>query len=416
MEKCFYFAQLTDVHIGTNPNPAGAELNLQWALSELDCYKEQISALLFTGDCVCNGSRNELLRFKELADTSKIPWYALPANHDLWGEPDDSAWQEIIGAMRHSVDVEDFKFILYNDIRRNKEGKWSNIFSDSDYAWLENELASAGTRRTVVCIHNPPSSDSHHYSRWSKEDGARLLSLLAKYHTVALISGDYHANDEWESSGVKIINSGALAGFFWTGQGNFPIKPGYRIFAYEDGVLRNFWREGSYWPLPPTPEENQLYCGELPLYATMQRAGQWWSVPHYERIQISLTNFGGVGTGGPRPVVRPMYIFDKTTISAQVFSQHLEIASVNWSVFNNEWHPMERVWNGIWSEYQADFDPSSWRNGEYLCKVQAIGADGSKYYDTIPVIICGPRNAPRVDAPVFAAPTQVFHTMRTPYD
>ena len=159
-----------------------------------------------------------------------------------------------------------------------------------------------------------------------------------------------------------------------------------------------------------------MYCGELPLYATMQRSGKWWSIPHYERVQISLTHFGKADTGGPRPIVRPMYVFDKTTISAQSFSQHLDVVDVSWSIFNDEWHPMEKVWNGIWSEWQAEFDPSSWRNGEYLCKVRATGADGSKYYDTVPVIISGPRNAPRVEETVFAAPTQIFQTMRTPYD
>ena len=142
----------------------------------------------------------------------------------------------------------------------------------------------------------------------------------------------------------------------------------------------------------------------------------WWPIPLYERIQVTLTAFGNASTGGPHPIVRPMHVFGKTVIKADVFSQHLDIAAVEWSIDNEHWFPMTRVWKGIWQQYEAEFDPSSLRNGEYLCKIRATGSDGSKYYDVVPVIICGPRNAPRVKDAVFAGATQFCQTMLTPFD
>ena len=62
----FYFAQLTDIHIGTNPKPAEAKLQFQWALSELESFENTPQILLITGDLVCNGRRDELEEFKSL--------------------------------------------------------------------------------------------------------------------------------------------------------------------------------------------------------------------------------------------------------------------------------------------------------------------------------------------------------------
>ena len=411
----FYFAQLSDVHIGTNPKPAEAKLQFQWALSELQSFEKTPEILLFTGDLVCNGRRDELEEFNSVIKDCPIPWCALAANHDLWGENDDSAWRENIGDLRTSTVIGDFKFIMFNDITKVGKG-WGIALTEADFKWLETELESAGDKNIIVAVHNPPSSESHHYSRWSDEDAKKFLKLLAKYKVKALITGDYHVNDEWEREGVRIINTGALVGMFYNGLGNFPLKPGYRIFHWDGETLRSFWREGSYWTLPPSPEKQQMYCGDFGLYSFCKRQELWWPIPLYERIQVTLTAFGNALTGGPHPIVRPMNVFGKTVIKADVFSQHLDIAAVEWSLDNENWFPMTRVWNGIWQQYEAEFDPASLRNGEYLCKVRATGSDNSKYCDVVPVIISGPRNAPRIKEPVFAGATQICQTMRPPHD
>ena len=142
----FYFAQFTDIHIGTTPAPEQVKLNLQWALSELNTFTPRPEIILCTGDCVCNGTRAELVEFKSIMESeTDIPFVALPANHDLWGEPDDTAWRELIGPMRQSAEVGGFKFLLWNDIKRVADG-WSSTFTAEDKAWLTAELEDAKAR------------------------------------------------------------------------------------------------------------------------------------------------------------------------------------------------------------------------------------------------------------------------------
>ena len=106
MAEPLYFAQMTDAHVGPlGLNPKEAEFNLRWALDEIAGLPAQVRAVIATGDCVSAGKREELEVFAEIASASKVPVYALPANHDLWGEPDDRVWTGLVGPLRQAIDL-----------------------------------------------------------------------------------------------------------------------------------------------------------------------------------------------------------------------------------------------------------------------------------------------------------------------
>ena len=417
----FYFAQFTDIHIGTTPLPEQVGINLRWALSELETFEPRPEIILCTGDSVCNGTRAELEEFKGIIEKSPIPYIALPANHDLWGETDDSAWREVIGPMRQSAVAGGFKFLLWNDIKRIANG-WSSEFTAEDEAWLTAELEDAKKRglNIVAGVHNPPGFRKKYTSagtRWTNEDTDKLFKLLAAYGVKVLLSGDYHTNDLWYIHGVPNLNSASLSGFIWNGMDNFPVRPGYRLFHWDGQKLRTFWRQGSYWNLPPRREPEQKFCMSFPLYTYRQSGGMWWPLMDYERAQVSLTGIGGVWTGGPRPIVRPMYVCDRTTLQVDTFSQLVGIDGVSWSLDEKEWRPMRKVWSGIWEQWEADFDPDEFRNGEYLLRVRAeVGGETRGFMDEVPLSLCGPCNAPRGQSPVLAGAQQVRQAFRVPFD
>ena len=213
------------------------------------------------------------------------------------------------------------------------------------------------------------------------------------------------------------INTASLGGFLWNGIYNFPVKPGYRIFHWDGRQLRSFWREGSYWTLPPqtTPETKKCISFPTPTYSNYDN--MLWPEMNYENVQISLTGISGVWTGGPRPIIRPMHIFAGATLQVDTFSKHFEIESVSWSLDDRDWHPMRKVWSGLWEQWEADFHPEEYRNGEYLCRVRAEvkGGSNAEFTDSVPVIVC-PRNAPRCISPVVAGNLQTYQTFHFPFD
>jgi len=174
-----------------------------------------------------------------------------------------------------------------------------------------------------------------------------------------MITGHWHRNSQWMARGVPVINTGALCGWQWNGTPPhycFPVRPGYRLFHFDGQVLRTFWRDGSYWQTPAPG------------------------------IQVALVTIGNSHTGGPRPQVRSIDVFSRTKLMVTAYARQTEIARVEWSLAQKDWRPMERSFNGIWSEWQWEIEPMDFRcMGEQTCIIRAIGIDGTQAYDAVPL-------------------------------
>ena len=183
----FYFAQLTDIHIGTSPKPEDANRLLRWALSELDSFDPKPEILLCTGDSVCNGTRGELLEFRQLMDSCSIPFVALPANHDLWGEKDDSAWLEIVGPMRKSVTLGNFKFLT--SLKRGNIDLRTQCRLCNSNGNITVDVVSVTLKHIVLL-------DADGYDKISRRASvSSVTALTAKSDTFSVIysRGDVHA-------------------------------------------------------------------------------------------------------------------------------------------------------------------------------------------------------------------------------
>mgnify|MGYP000141374529 CR=1 FL=1 len=389
MAEGFYFAQLTDIHVGEGLNPKEAAQNLLWALEELETLSSKPELILVTGDLVCAGKASELREFAELVKGCSLPILALPTNHDLWGEPDESAWEEIIGPLRRSVEVKGVKFLTWNDIQRQPGGGWKAELKEEQREWFEKELKEAEGKPIIVAQHCPPLPvNGNYHDLWRNSNADELLDLLLKYNVLAIVTGHWHRNGEWFAKGVRVINTGALCGWQWTGippHYCFPTRPGYRLFHFDGEKLRSFWRDGSYWGTPAP------------------------------KVQVSLVRIGKAHTGGPRPQVRPVEIFAETKLHVTAYARGGKITKVEWSIERGRWRPMEITFEGVWSEWEAQIDPLKERAlGEHILIVRAVDADGNEAYDALPVRLAERENAPMTSASAQAGREMVFELFYPP--
>jgi len=388
-KKGFYFAQLTDLHIGQSLNPKEAAANLTWALEELESLSPKPEAVLATGDLVCAGKTFELQEYSALVEGCSIPIYALAANHDLWGEPDDSVWLDIIGPMRHSFAINDVHFLIWNETQRDGKGGWVAELREEQREWFKSEMEIASGKPVIVAQHCPilPIDDGYH-DRWNNSNAGEFLELLSQNNTLGMLTGHWHRNGEWKAGGIRVINSGALCGWQWSAVPPhycFPVRPGYRLFHFDGQKLRTFWRDGSYWQTP------------APV------------------VQVTLVNIGGAHTGGPRPQVRPVDVYSKTTLEVVTRSVQTEIASVEWSITQGDWRPMERTFDGIWSEWRAEIDPADFRPiGEQTCVVRAENDKGAKAYDAVPIRLSENESVPAAPSVAQSGPERVFDLFYLP--
>jgi len=387
-DSALLFAQLTDLHVGGRGlNAVEADANLRWALAELGALEPRPACALLTADLVCGGTREELRQCTALLQDATVPWHALPANHDLWGEDDASAWEELIGPCRHSVDLPGLRVVLWDDVQRKGDATWWAHAPDETLCWLDAELSSA----SVPCIvaHHVPMlalGDGFH-DQWSGSNAPAVLEVLGKHDVIALITGHWHRNGEWQVGGMRVINTGALAGWNWTGTPPhycFPTRPGYRLFCL-DGQLRTLWREGSYWDAPAPA------------------------------CQVTLEWVGAAHTGGPRPQVHPVEVSGRCCVRVTAYSPNSDIASVEWSTAQGQWEPMTPLWQGVWSEWEAVLDPGAVRPaGELVCCVRARSSAGAQAYDHVPVRFGQRDSSAKVSAVSYPLAERLFELFYCP--
>lgn len=388
-KKAFYFAQLTDIHIGQGLNPEEAAKNLTWALAELESLSLKPEIILATADLVCAGKRSELQEYSALVKGCQIPIYALPANHDLWGESDDDAWHEIIGPLRQGFSINDVHFLLWNETQRDANGGWVAELRKEQRGWFESELDAASGKPIVVAQHCPPlSANGNYHDRWNQSNADELLEILSQHNILAMLTGHWHRNGEWQAGGVQVINTGALAGWQWNATPPhycFPLRPGYRLCYFDGENLRTFWRDGSYWNTPAPA------------------------------VQVTLVSVSGAYTGGPRPQVRTIDVYATAKLEVVAYATDSEITKVEWSLTQGDWRPMTRTFDGLWSEWQAEIDPLEFRAmGEQICIVRAENTRGTKAYDAVPMRLAERECAPTVSSVASAGAEKVFELFYLP--
>ncbi|HAR38383.1 MAG TPA: metallophosphoesterase, partial [Porphyromonadaceae bacterium] len=103
----FTFALITDTHIG---NPDNDE-DLNRTVQDINAQKN-IAFVIVSGDVTEFGSYDELRTAKRLLDNLKIPFYAIPGNHDSnWSESGTNDFLRVFGNETFGFEYNGYKFI-----------------------------------------------------------------------------------------------------------------------------------------------------------------------------------------------------------------------------------------------------------------------------------------------------------------
>ena len=115
---------------------------------------------LYTGDAIFGYKQsrqqmlNELDRFKALADTSRVPLFNVPGNHEAQSS---AAAMEVLADWGHdlygSFDFHGYHFVGLNTDEPNLEGR----VTGEQLAWLEQDLRARRRRAGHVRVHAPPA-------------------------------------------------------------------------------------------------------------------------------------------------------------------------------------------------------------------------------------------------------------------
>jgi 3',5'-cyclic AMP phosphodiesterase CpdA len=174
--------------------------------------------MLYTGDAIFGYQQsrqqmlNELDRFRALADTSRVPVYNVPGNHEAQSS---AAAMEVLADWGHdlygSFDFRGYHFVGLNTDEPNLEGR----VTGEQLAWLEQDLlTAAGAQGTFVFMHRPLFS--WFQGDFNPDDAQALTKLFAAHHVDAVFAAHDHFYYEEEHDGVRYVTVGGAGGPLYT--------------------------------------------------------------------------------------------------------------------------------------------------------------------------------------------------------
>lgn len=212
-------AQISDTHIlaPASDHPS-AQLRADClARCVADINAQRPDAVLFTGDTVQHGRREEYIRLRELLAPLQAPLYLTPGNRDAKDAlrrafsdhpelPSDGEF------LHYAVEAHEPRLVA---IDSTSPGERKGVFCAARQAWLEAVLAGQPQRRTLLFIHHPPFDVGEHYIDGYRrpQEAVALAETVRRHSQVSgLLCGHVHwsVEREWAGTQARIMPSVAV--------------------------------------------------------------------------------------------------------------------------------------------------------------------------------------------------------------
>lgn len=192
-------AQISDTHIlaRSSGDPLGASRAGDLRQCIADINRQAVDMVIHTGDSVQNGTEDEYAHLREILAELNAPLFITPGNRDRQGELraafEHFSYFPSDGDFLHYA-VEDYpvRLIALDSV---SPGERKGVYCARRLAWLDETLARAPRRRTLLFIHHPPFDIADHYRDGYRrpQDAEDLAALVSRHPQVErLLCGHVH--------------------------------------------------------------------------------------------------------------------------------------------------------------------------------------------------------------------------------
>jgi len=258
----FLLAQITDLHVRANGELCFGEVDttamLRACVRHILALEQLPHAIVFSGDLVDSGKREEYEALRKLLAPLPMPFYLMPGNHDdrqaLRAVFSDHVylrqWPEFI---QYAIEDHALRIVTLDTLI---PGEGGGEVCDRRIDWLERTLAAAPQKPTVVLMHHPPFQTLITYmDRFPPRDRDALAAVIRRNPQVqAVLCGHVHRPIETRFAGTLASTSPSVAH-----QVALDLKvgaplsyamepPAYRLHAYtpESGLVSHTAYVGEF--------------------------------------------------------------------------------------------------------------------------------------------------------------------------
>ena len=193
-EGTVIIAQITDSHVVAQGHRyydiVDTNALLVRAIAHLNALDPRPDVVVATGDLVSKGTNKEYAALREILSGLTIPIYVIPGNHDdreaLRCAFSDHAYLPHDGDFLHYV-IEEYQLRLIA-LDTVVSGSAAGALCHAQLAWLEQRLAEAPSRPTIVLMHHPPfPTGIAHMDATSCTGADGLAAIVARFSNVERI-------------------------------------------------------------------------------------------------------------------------------------------------------------------------------------------------------------------------------------
>jgi 3',5'-cyclic AMP phosphodiesterase CpdA len=164
--------------------------------------------LIHTGDLVPSGSTENWQHFADMMKGFTLPFFPMPGNHELLSNGKISSYLKFSGAPTPTgnTQVTHYSFdrgALHFTIVDSSLGS----LLDSEFAWMDNDLASSNAPIKMVFVHHPPF-DPAGTNHVMTNGGDKFMQIAKLRGAKYIFAGHIHCYEEADSDGVKLIITG----------------------------------------------------------------------------------------------------------------------------------------------------------------------------------------------------------------
>ena len=190
--RVLLIAQMTDIHIGFEPEARPEELNrkrFRDVLDRLLAQPNRPDMLILSGDITDRGDEESFARTAELLADVPFPVHAMMGNHDsregmLHAFPDTASEG---GFLHRAFDADGLLVVLLDTYEKGRHG---GAFCEARRDWLRGVLSANAGKPTVVFMHHPPVAagiewmDPHPQESWIRNLAEALDGFEAQVQAI----------------------------------------------------------------------------------------------------------------------------------------------------------------------------------------------------------------------------------------
>lgn len=152
-------AQMTDIHIGFDPEAKPEELNrirFRETLARMIKAPNEPDMLVLTGDLTDRGDRDSFEKLTAQLADAPCPIYPLVGNHDSREEmlrafPDCPTMEG--GFLQYAIEQDGLLILMLDTLEPGRHG---GAFCEMRARWLSDQLSANSDTPTLIFLHHPP--------------------------------------------------------------------------------------------------------------------------------------------------------------------------------------------------------------------------------------------------------------------